>query len=629
MQNYTPLRIHSHYSTSIGLSKPSHLLNKIIKEGFESACITDYNSISGTIDYMETLLKSGKSKPILGTEITVVNQYDRSDKFDYKILLIAKNINGWKSLIKNITNSNINYWNESPHISLKDIQADGLVCITGWLGSSLSKCILGDNIYESWLSTSYENSKKLVNKDWIKDSESHIAELKEKFGQENTYLGVQLIDYCCVPSSRLISEGVRYLARKTATKSVAIPDSYYCEQEDSVDQKVLIVNRLKTDFKNIYKKPVRGAESQFGRFFSNNNYHLPSYNEMINFGHSIEELENSNEIASKCEQIKLDTSLKLPKFKCPDGLDAKSYMEKLCMIGWDRLNLPKNNIYSNRYEVESKVLNDASLADYFLIVEDIIKYAINDGQLVGAGRGSADGSLVLYLLGVTQCDPIKYDLLFERFYNAGRNTPGNIEMPDVDMDFERMGRNRILKYAQEKYGHNKVSQMVTFQRMQGRGALKDVSRAHAALDNITINKITKLIPQEHEIADQLQALKDAGEETGILEWALDNHPKDFQEWAFYDDNGKIQGPLSKIFEQAIRMEGTKRGKSKHASGVIISEEVIGDFCPMTYDSESKELIADLEMNTLGKLGFVKFDFLGLSLLDKIKSAVNYISSGVL
>lgn len=624
MQNYTPIRIHSHYSCGVGLSKPKQILKRLTNLGIDAVGITDINSVSGTIDYMNTLDK--KVKPIIGCEINIVDNYDRTILTpNFSLLLLSKSIDGWKSLVKNISNSHINYWNENPHIRLEDLITKDLICVTGWLGSTLSKCILSNNIFDSWLSTSFESSKSLVNPDWTTCSFNHIAKLKQLFGEENLYIGVQLVDYCCVSSAKLMADGARYIARKTGTKSVAITDSYYCEQSDSDDQKVLIVNTLKTDLKNIYKKPVRGEQSHFGRFFSSNNYHIPSYEEMIIFGHTQEELENTNEINSKCNVYNLNSQPILPKFPCPNNYSSKEYMDILCKKGWDRLNLPKDNIYLDRYEMESNVLNEAGLSDYFLIVDDIIKFAISDGQLTGAGRGSAAGSLILYLLGVTHADPIKYGLMFERFYNSGRNTPGNISLPDVDMDFERFGRSRVIEYVRNKYGHDKVSQMITFQRMQGRGALKDVVRAHAALDNETINKITKNIPNEAEISDHLQELKEAGEDVGIIEWSLDNNPKHFEDWAYYDDNGKIQGPLSKIFEQSIRMEGTKRGISKHASGIVISQNTISDLCPMIYDSSSKEMIAAMEMNSLEKLGFVKFDFLGVSLLDKIKGALEYVN----
>jgi DNA polymerase-3 subunit alpha len=177
--------------------------------------------------------------------------------------------------------------------------------------------------------------------------------------------------------------------------------------------------------------------------------------------------------------------------------------------------------------------------------------------------------------------------------------------------------------------------MITFNRMQGRGAFKDVVRAHDVLDNETVNRITKHMPNEPEIADQLQALKELDQESGgegeasILEWALENNPEDYKEWAFFDNDGNLQGPLSKIFEQAIRMEGTKRASGKHAAGVVIAQEPLHEICPMAYDSSTGEMIAAMEMGALEKMGHVKFDFLGISTLDKIHAAVNHLKTGKL
>jgi len=650
MSTYFPLKVHSHFSLSLGLSKPNHIARRVRAIGLEGAALTDIDSISGTIDYLEIMAgdpKNGKPalKSVIGCEFTVV-QGEEKTKNCGTIILIAKNLNGWLSLARALSKANMRYYFDKPHITLKEladiISQNDVVAISGYLGSEIGDLFF-ENSKEIYLSSTYEVAKQTVNKNWFKDTSNLISKYKEIFGSENFYLGVQLVDINVIHGSRLAAEGVRYLAKQTNTKTVAIPDSYYADKEDAYDQRVLLVNRLGTNLKMVAKKPVQGDDIALGRFFNNINYHIPSYDEMVAYGHTKEELENSLAIAAQCSPYSLSHQPMLPQFPTPNGNPSKDFMRDLCRDGWVKRWPQISQViasgkhtkeeYVNRFNMEFDVLTNVGLADYFLIVNDIINFAINDGQLTGAGRGSAAGSLILYLLGVTHVDPIEYDLLFERFYNAGRNTPGNISLPDVDMDFEKNGRERVLQYVRNKYGADRVAQMITFNRMQGRGALKDVTRAHDVLDNETINRITKLLPNEPEIADQLQAMKEVDKANGgdgeasIIEWAIENHPNDYKEWVYYDDNEKLQGPLSKVFEQAIRMEGTKRASGKHAAGVVIAQKPLKEICPMAYDSSTGEMIAAMEMNALEKMGHVKFDFLGISTLDKIHAATNHLRTG--
>ena len=650
INTYFPLKVHTHFSLGTGLSMPKHVAKRVNDLGLAGAVMTDVDSLSGSIDFMSAMVNKDKKlnlKPIIGTELTVVKDHTEKTKNTSTVTLIAKDYIGWLQLVKAISLANKHYYYDKPHITLEEIAQcvsdNHVFCIGGWLGSDIGDTIF-QNPKEIYLTANYETAKAATNKDWFPAISNKIARYREIFG-DNFYLGSQLVDIRTVPAAKLVSEGVSYASRKLGVPMVAVPDSYYSSQEDSYDQRVLLVNKLNTNLKKIAQKPVQGEDIALGRFFSSSNYHIPSYEEMVAFGHTQEQLENTLVIANQCQPYSLTSQPMLPQFPTPGGIPSSEYMRKLCEIGWERrwpqiddviarTNHTKEE-YETRLKYEFDTLTSIGLADYFLIVNDIVQFAVNDGQLTGAGRGSAAGSLILYLFGVTHVDPIEYDLLFERFYNAGRNTPGNISLPDVDMDFEKNGRERSLRYVRDKYGHERVAQMITFNRMQGRGAMKDVTRAHDVLDIETINKITKLIPNESEIADQLEAIreedkKNGGEgEASIIEWALDNHSKDFNDWAYYDDSGKLQGPLSKIFEQAIRMEGTKRASGKHAAGVVIAQKPLAEICPMAYDSSTGEMIAAMEMNALEKMGHVKFDFLGISTLDKIHAAINHLKTGKL
>lgn len=647
MTAYFPLKVHSHFSLSVGLSMPKHIAKRCDDIGLEGAAMTDLDSISGAIDYMGAM-GNKKKKPVIGCEISIVKSYQDKERVTSTILLIAKNYQGWLDLIKITSKAQTHYYFDKPHITLDELGSllvpGNVVAIAGWLGSELADIIFKAP-KDAYLCRTYDDAKALVNPDWTKDTRTLVARYKEIFGTENFYIGLQLIDAATLPASKLVADGMRYIAKVTQTTLVAVPDSYYAAQNDAYDQRVLLVNKLDTTLKDLHKKNVYGDNIALGKFFNGVSYHIPSFEEMMKYGHTEAELEATLAIAGQCEKYSLTAKPMLPQFPTPNNESAADYLRHICEVGWQRRMSQIENVvkqgkhtkeeYYQRFETEFAVLTGVGLADYFLIVDDFLTFARNDGQLTGAGRGSAAGSLILYLLGATHVDPIEYDLLFERFYNAGRNTVDNISLPDVDMDFEKNGRERIIHYARGKYGHDKVGQIITFNRMQGRGAVKDVARAHDALGIEEVNKITKLIPNDAEIADQLEALREADKQAGgegdasIIEWALENHAEDFKEWVYYDDNEHLQGPLAKIFEQAIRMEGTKRASGKHAAGIVIAQKPLAEICPMVYDSKTGEMIAGMEMNALEKMGHVKFDFLGVSTLDKIHAAINHLKTGSL
>jgi len=242
-------------------------------------------------------------------------------------------------------------------------------------------------------------------------------------------------------------------------------------------------------------------------------------------------------------------------------------------------------------------------------------------------HNSAAGCLVSYLIGITSIDPIKYNLFFDRFYNSGRNTKDHISMPDIDVDVPINKREKIIQYIKDKYGHDKVSQMITFNTIKGRGALKDVLRVYGNIGFEEMNRITKNIPDEAKIADELQEMKEETGEASIIRWALENNADKLREWCYIDENNELQGPLSKRFEQAIRLEGTKSNQSKHAAGIAISSQPLNEICPMVYDSKNDQLIAGMEMQDLEAIGIIKFDILGVALLDKVMCISELLNNG--
>jgi DNA polymerase-3 subunit alpha len=295
----------------------------------------------------------------------------------------------------------------------------------------------------------------------------------------------------------------------------------------------------------------------------------------------------------------------------------------LARVGWKKLLIDtgkvKNDLdkqkYLDRFTEELKVIKSANLFGYFLIVQDIIKYVNDAGWMSGPGRGSAAGCLISYLIGITQIDPVEYDLLFERFYNAGRNSADHISLPDIDMDVPAQKRDDVINYLREKYGVEHVSQMITFGRLQGRSAIKEVLRINEACSFAEMNAITKSVPNEAEISDQLAEMDD--EDRSIIKWALINRSKELQDFCHIDNNGDIVGDYAEYFKQAIEIEGTFKTQGKHAAGVVISANPLHTVCPMVKQKNGTEKIAGLEMADLEALGHVKFDVLGITLLDKL------------
>jgi DNA polymerase-3 subunit alpha len=366
-------------------------------------------------------------------------------------------------------------------------------------------------------------------------------------------------------------------------------------------------------------------------FFKSDNYHIPNMEEMQSI-HTEEELENTFYIDSLCEDYSILQKPLLPKFNCPNNIDDDEYLRALCRKGWlEKIanNIPKEDHekYTDRIKYELKILQKAGLSSYFLIVQDIVSYVRSNEWLAGPGRGSAAGCLVSYLIGITEIDPIKYKLLFERFYNEGRNTADHISMPDIDVDVPINKRENIIEYIKQKYGTDKVAQMITFNTMKGRGALKEVLRVYGNITFEEMNKITKFIPDEAKIADELQEMKEDTGEASIIRWALENNIDKLKEWCYISNDGTLMGPLAKRFEQAIRLEGTKSNQSKHAAGVVISSEKLDQVCPMIYDSKNQQSIAGMEMQDLESLGLIKFDILGVAMLDKIMTVSNILAKG--
>ena len=616
MKKYIPLHVHTHYSLLDVLSKPIDIANRCEKIGASSCAITDHGTISGCIQFYSTM-KSRGIKPILGTELYLCDQSpeikDNSNRKLSHIVLLAKNLQGWKDLINIVSSSNKpEHYYYKPRLdlnSLYELVNGNIICLCGHPGSYLANQIYSDG--------NFVDDKTI---------EAKVKELQDVFGQENTFVEIQTMDQTNEYQQN-IGLKLRDFCKSRHIKTVASLDAHYCESEDSADQRILLCSNLKLTLPQVASKITNDEEFGLSSFFKSDQYHILSHEE-INAVNTEEEIENTNVINEMCEEYEILNKPILPNFNCPEGFAPDEFLRQLCRDGWkDKIqdNVPKDkhDEYVDRVKYELDVLQSANLSSYFLIVQDIVNYLHKKDWLPGPGRGSAAGCLVSYLIGITSIDPIKYNLIFERFYNAGRNTKDRISMPDIDVDVPINHREEIINYIKDTYGSNKVSQMITYNTLKGRGALKEVLRVYGNISFEEMNQITKCLPDEAKIADELQEMKDENGEASIIQWALENNSKKLKDWCYLKDD-KLEGPLAKRFEQAIRLEGTKYNQSKHAAGIAISRHDLSTVCPMIYDTKTKQNIAGLEMNDLESLGIVKFDILGIALLDKMMQIKQYL-----
>ncbi len=583
----------------IGLSKPEGIKSRLEELGIESAGISDHNTLSGSIDFYKGLKKT--HKPILGTQINVCLEsatvHEKENRHTYHLNLVAKNKVGWKNLIKLITLSNKpeNFYHKA-RLSIEQIQpfTEGLIAFSGGENSILAA-----------------------------DTDKQKKNLISVFGADSFFVETQLFN-----RNTVLCDQMRAVAKEMGVRCVATANPYYPKREDAYDQRVLLCSLLSTTFPQIQYRLNEGDDEGIANFFAGDNFHIPSYDEMVAFGHTEEELANTGLIGDMCETYDVLSKPLLPDFKCPEGFNPDTYLRQLCRNGWkEKLGAKSNDTYVETIKMELGVLQGAGLSSYFLILNDICNFIKSKGWLPNVGRGSAAGCIVSYLTDIIQVDPVQYGLIFSRFYNEGRNTKDRVSMPDIDLDVPASKRDEVIDYIKSVYGQSKVGQICAFQTMKGRGAMKEVLRAYGVTPFETMNRITEPIPDEARIADDLQIMKEEEGESSIIKWSLENEPKKFEEWVRLNDDGSLDGPLAKRFEQAIRLEGTRKSYGKHASGIVISSEDLGEVCPMVLDKKNDNLMCGLEMKNLEDIGLVKFDILGLSLMDKLQGVADILRYG--
>ena len=610
------LRNHSHYSLLHSTSRSNDIASICKKHGWGYAGITDMSSVSGCVNFIKSC-KSQEILPIIGSELILDN--------GSRVTLLCKNNDAWTSLLKiiSIANSPENF-NETPRISFDDliqnINCENFICIDGYVGSLLfSKVMTSDECIFDTLDD--EGITNCLVENHLQIAKDHVKQMRNTF--ESYFLEINNIDHESYPVTKVMSSIV-----KSLNTDITIPDtsSFYPERKDAVDHRVLICTKLKTTMKKLDQKIAEKKDLESLKFIRSSNHYIKSF-DFLKDNYDNISVENLTNIPSLIDSIEILSKPKLPAFKTPDASSEDDYLKQLCRNGWrklimDRIDPSKFDAYKDRVLKELEVIKKANLAGYFLIVQDYVNHFRDLGCLVGPARGSGGGSLVCYLTGITLIDPIEYGLLFERFYNEGRNTEDHVSLPDIDVDFPPDYRDDVIQYLKDKYGGSRVCQMLTFGKLAGRSIIKEVLRVNESCGFEQMNQITEKIPNEAAISDLLEEM----DNPSVIRWALENDKNALIDYCWLDDDGNLQGEYAKAFEQAMRMEGIFKTQGKHAAGVVIASDDLQEICPMVKSSRSSEQIAGMEMGDLEAIGCVKFDILGVNLLKKISETIHEVNN---
>ena len=566
--NFTHLHVHTEYSLLDGSNKIKEYVDRVKALGMDSAAITDHGVMYGVIDFYRAARAAGIN-PILGCEVYVApgSRFDREagsgDDRYYHLVLLAENNQGYSNLMKIVSKGFVEgfYYKPRVDLSLLEKYHEGII--------ALSACLAGE-VARFLTRGMYEDAKKAA------------LRYQDIFGKGNFFLELQ--DHG-IPEQQNVNQQLLKMHRETGIELVATNDVHYTLAEDAQPHDVLLC--LQTGKKLADEDRMRYEGGQ---------YYVKSPEEMERlFPYAPEALENTHKIAQRCHvEIEFGVT-KLPKFDVPEGYTSREYLNELCFRGLEERYQPVTEELKERLNYELSTIRNMGYVDYFLIVWDFIKYARDHDIMVGPGRGSAAGSLVAYTLGITQLDPIRYDLLFERFLN-----PERVSMPDIDVDFCFERRQEVIDYVRRKYGDDCVVQIVTFGTLAARGVIRDVGRV-MDLPYAQVDTIAKMIPQELNIT---------------IDKALQMNPELKK---VYEDQKEIHD----LIDTAKRLEGLPRHTSMHAAGVVISQKDVSEYVPLSRASDGS-IVTQFTMTTLEELGLLKMDFLGLRTLTVIQNAVHLI-----
>ncbi|BFL72177.1 DNA polymerase III subunit alpha [Anaerococcus nagyae] len=569
MENkFTHLHVHTEYSLLDGFSRIDDILDKAQSYGMDSLAITDHGQMYGVIEFYKKAKERG-IKPIIGCEVYISDKdhliKDHTNKRYYHLILLAKNNNGYKNLLKIVSEAYVNGYYYKPRVDLDFIKkySEDLIALSACLSGEVSQRILEGDIGKA-----YETANKY----------------KEIFGKGNYYLELQNHG---LNKQEKVNEVLAKMHEDLDIDLVATNDVHYINKEDSYYQDVLLCIQTGALVKDEDRMKMPCDE-----------FYLKSSDEMYAiFKDYKEALENTNKIAQMCNVEMEFHHPHLPYFsKLPDGLSNLEYLTQLVDEGLSQKYEKVSEDIRKRATREINVINSMGYVDYFLIVWDFVRFAKDNDIAVGPGRGSAAGSLVSYALDITQIDPLKYNLIFERFLN-----PERVSMPDIDIDFDYVRRDEVVEYVNELYGRDHVSQIVTFGRMQARNAIRDVGRV-LDISYAKVDKIAKLIPAVINMT---------------LDRALEESPK-FKE--AYDKDAESK----RLIDTAKKLEALPRHTSIHAAGVVISKQVLTDIVPLSISND--QIVTQFNMTEIEELGLLKMDFLGLRNLTVIKDTIKDVKT---
>jgi DNA polymerase-3 subunit alpha len=576
---FTHLHVHSHYSLLDGLAKIDDLLDRAKELGMDSLAITDHGVLYGGIEFYIKAKEKG-IKPIIGCEMYITagdytsKNNTTEDKTRFHLILLCKNELGYKNLMKLISIAHLEGFYYKPRVNRELLRkySKGLI--------ALSACAEGE-VPQSAIAGDFEKAERLA------------LEYQDIFGAENFYLELQ--HHPKFPNQKIANDALVAISKKHNIPLVATNDIHYVKKEDAPIQDILLCIQTNKKVEDANRMNLMDFE-----------LYLKSPEEMSeHFKYLPEALLNTQKIVDKCDlKIKLGET-QLPHYDVPEGFTAESYLRHLCEKGLEKryaensTNIPEE--HRDRMEYELGVIEKTGYASYFLIVQDFVNWAKDQGIVVGPGRGSAAGSFVSYLVGITNIDPIKYDLLFERFLN-----PERVSMPDVDMDFADDRRDEVLEYVRKKYGNDHVAQIITFGTMAARAAIRDAGRA-LNLPYEFCDRTAKMIPMFSAIPKALEEVKE------------------FSDLYKTDPNGK------KLIDSAARLEGVVRHASMHACGVVITKEPVTEYTPLqkiTGKGKGEGTVTQYSSSTkssfVEKIGLLKMDFLGLKNLTIIQNTLRIV-----
>ena len=564
MQRFTHLHVHTEYSLLDGASKIPELVAYAKELGMDSLAITDHGVMYGAVEFYQECTKAG-IKPIIGCEVYLAkgSHLDMTEKTRYHLILLAENDIGYHNLMRIVSKGQLEGFYYKPRVD-KDIlrtYSEGIIC--------LSACIAGE-------------VPRLINSGNMDGARRCVQEYIDIFGKDNYFLEIQNHD---ISEEKTAAEGLRQLAQEFGIGLVATNDLHYVRREDAEAQDVLLCIQTTSNVDD----PGRMR-------FPNDSFYLKSAEEMAElFGGYPEALENTCRIADRCN-VKLEFGhLLLPEFPVPEGFDAVSYLRHLCEEALPERYEVVDETVRKRLDFELDIINTMGYACYFLIVWDFINYCRSHDIPVGPGRGSAAGSIVAYLLRITNIEPLRYHLLFERFLN-----PERVSMPDIDTDFCYVKRNQVLDYVVRRYGQERVSQIITFGTLQARAAVRDVGKA-LGMSYTSVDEVAKMIPRELGITLD-KALKSSND----FKRAYESRPE-----------------VKKLVDLARSVEGLPRNAGTHAAGVIIAPRDLRDYVPLQQGSDSG-VITQYDKNKVEELGLLKMDFLGLRTLTVIGDCIQFI-----